>query len=236
MSDELERLAERGRRIAKKEREQQARSAEQSAGAAGSEIARRVRASVSSYARWGFWVLGVLLAFPVFVLLPPFLPPSWTIPDASDGDPATLATLLAACVPGLALFALRPWIGDRAVARERAWARALPFALDGYPDALGSSTTEGTFTLRLVFADEDFAQDGERSPDRELLADAFRAVGGRLDVEQNGALRMQTSFDFGESSVLTNAHVRAWVRRAIPCLLAIHARHPLERVEVVGFR
>ncbi len=229
MSDDLEDLARRGKQLREEDAQRRARESESSQSIAASEAEARVRSSISRFGRYGWWLAGVPLGFVVGALVAPHMPDSWRSDD-SEGDLATFVTLVLAAVPMAVLFGFRRRVAELAVARERAWVRGLPFELSRYPEALGNSTTEGTFTLELHFAADSMP------PDAETLAAAFRTAGAKHSIDR-GVHRMQTSFDFGDTSVSTNAHVRAWLRRrAIPCLEAVHGRHRLTRVEVVGFR
>jgi hypothetical protein len=232
VTDDLDRLAAEGRRRAEAQQRGAATRGLADANAGAAQARRQVRASVSSYARWGWWLLGAIGAVLLIWLLPRCLPASWTHDDGGGegGDPATGVAMLAGAALFVVLFVLRGPIGNWAVARERAWIESLPFALHRYLEALGNTTTEGTFVVILRFS--------EAMPDDALLGDALRAVGTELaGVRASPERLVERSFDFGESSVLTNAHVRRWLRgHLFGALLAIHARFPLRQVEVRGFR
>lgn len=221
MSDELDRLASEGRAL--RERQEAAKETDEATRRREDAAARRIRhASLSAYAGWG-WVLGSIAAgIAVAYLLYPWLPPSWSH-EGSDGDPATLVLLLAMCVPAPFFWALRPIFGRRAEASEEARVRALPFPLTGYLEALGRDPREWTVRLALRFR--------AAPPDRDLLADALRTVGAEVTWERDGSPSAEHTFSF-ETSPSTNGFLAAWVRRVLPVLVALHARHPLARVEL----
>ncbi|MBX7191151.1 MAG: hypothetical protein K1X94_03785 [Sandaracinaceae bacterium] len=235
--DELDRLAARGRELSEREEATKVTPPDEAR-----EAHRRVRVAVSAYARWGWWVLGAALGAGALTAIVFFGPGAWT-----ENDEVTDVVAAIACGLSLgACFLVRVPVADRAVAREQAWAASLPFPLVGYPAALGSSATEGSFRLELTFRGPDAEESTVASfrtaaragaeIDDALLADALRTVAAHVEPGR-GVLerRLTTTFDFGESSELTNAHVRAWMHGAVPALRAIHARHPIAEVRVRGF-
>lgn len=236
--EDLEKLAARGREI--RAREEAARSTPDDDAAASR---KRARVAVSAYARWGWVVVALAMGGSAFTLalLGPFA--AWTGQD-------DVVDVIGAGTVGVALlvcFLARAPLAERAIAREEGWARALPFSFAGHVSALGARATEGRFVLVLTFAGPEARSESavttfrtaaraNADVDDALVADALRAVGAKLEAGA-GVLerRIETTFEYEESSPMTNAHVRAWLHRVVTALVALHGRHPIAHVEVRGF-
>jgi hypothetical protein len=213
--DPLEKLAAKGRRL--KVASERARS--ENATADAREARAQLRASVSWFVNWGWWLASALVSVASLALALQFVPE----------DFAWLVGIGGAVIPVLLLRMLRPWIGELSIAREEARVRALPFRVVGYFEALASATTEGTASLTIRFAPADAVGD-------ESLADVFRAIGAKLGETRNpNERRVYYEVDFGESSALTNAHLARWLRRATGVLELVHAKRPIAEVSVAGF-
>lgn len=221
--DDLERLAAEGRAItdrARAEAEREKRGAARGA----QRAADRVRAaSLSSFAGWGWILAGAVLGVSLAAGAAPFLPPTWSVSGA-DSDPASLVLLILGALPFGALWLLRPTFGARAIAAERARLETLPFPVTGYIEALGRDPRDATVRISLEFA--------EGEPPASMVGDVFRTIGGQLGASTSArTLSVHRDFAF-EGSITTNAYVVGWVRRALPLIVALHARHPLARVRV----
>jgi hypothetical protein len=220
-NDPLEKLAAKGRRLKAEEREAKKRARSESATAATREARQQLRASVSWFVNWGWWVAGALVG-AAWMLLAQYLPETFSL----------AASLAGAGIPVLLFRMLRPWIGELSIAREEARVRALPFPVVGYFEALASARTEGRASLTIRFA----PSDAVGSSENERLADVFRAIGAKLgESAKPGERRVYYEVDFGESSALTNAHLAAWLRRAIRVLELVHPTRPIAEVSVAGF-
>ena len=254
-SDELERLANRGRQLAARE---QAPPAQPPIDAEAEEARRRLRGAVSRYVRWGWFVLGALGWVLAVFAVGAVAPESWH-EGGDEGNPALGVGMLAGVFAAIGAWRLRPMMGERAIAREEAWVRARPFLLTGHLDVLARRETEGAF--RLVFelgtprapadAAATFRSPATRSapPSEALLADVFRTVGAQIrsgsvaDISTGSAgsaadiWEVEHIWDFGDSehSLLTNAHVHAWMHQVVAVLETLHARHPVRSVSVLGF-
>lgn len=244
MSDpnELERLADRGRRLAARE---EAPSATPPVDAEAEEARKRLRASVSRYVRWGWVVLGALGWVLVVLAVGAVAPDSWH-EGSDEGSPAIGVGGLVGLLVAVAAWRLRPTMGERAIAHEDAWVRARPFLLTGHLEVLARGETEGAF--RLVFeldtprtpadAAATFRSPAPRStpPSEALLADVFRTVGAKVRSDSD-FWEVEYVWDFRDSehSVLTNAHVHAWMHQVVAVLETLHARHPVRSVSVLGF-
>ncbi|HEY0882424.1 MAG TPA: hypothetical protein VGD87_12870, partial [Archangium sp.] len=126
--DELERLAAEGR-ARKAHEDARAREALETEARERRRASRDVlHGSVSSYARWGWFVAGIpcgaLLAFACVAAFPAT---AFVDREGEAGGVGGLVSLLAFFVGFVVTRALRGFFGARAVERERAWARALPF-------------------------------------------------------------------------------------------------------------
>lgn len=240
-SDELDRLAERGRRLTARE----TASARSPIDTEAEEARRRLRASVSHYVRWRWGALGTLGWVLAALAVGAVAPESWH-QDGDEGGPALGVGMLVGALVATAAWRLRPSIGERAIAHEEAWVHARPFLLTGYLEALASSSTEGCFRLVLELdaprtptdAAATFRSPAARStpPDEALLADVFRTVGAKVRPDSvPGFWEVEHVWDFGDTSVLTNAHVHAWMHRVVAVLETLHTRHPVRSVSVLGF-
>ena len=253
--NELERLADRGRRLAARE---EAPSATPPVDAEAEEARKRLRASVSRYVRWGWVVLGALGWVLVVLAVGAVAPESWH-EGGDEGSPAIGIGGLVGLLAAFAAWRLRPTMGERAIAREEAWVRARPFLLTGHLDVLARRETEGAF--RLVFeldtpraladAAATFRSPATRStpPSEALLADVFRTVGAQVRSDSvadfsTGSAGSAADFweveyvwDFRDSehSVLNNAHVHTWMHQVVAVLETLHTRHPVRSVSVLGF-
>lgn len=237
--DELERIAKRGRALRERDRASVSTTADEAA-----QHERRTIVAVSAFARWVWVALAIGAGAGVFTLA------VYVVPDAFHGETVADVVSVVACGASFAFFyLLRFPIGRRALAHERAWTAALPFAVVGYPDALGTSTTEGRWVVEVRFRGPADATETAAPTFREraltrgpelddvLLADALRTIGATVsDGAARGERRIETKFELEESSVLTNAHMRAFMRRLLPTLVAIHARYPIAEARVLGFR
>jgi len=178
----------------------------------------RLRRSITAWATLRWWLVLIVLAIPT---------PSLIGVVTGDSPPAAVFYLapvgLLVCAFGVA--GLAHLYSDRKVRSERAWARALPFELAGYPDLLGDAPGADTTYLevRLEFADR-------APPD---LAEILRGFdpelgegGGWFVRERPAEVGRVLPFDL-------NRKVRWWVRRFVPEVLApLHAAHRLRRVEL----
>jgi hypothetical protein len=240
--DPLRRLAKRGRSLLDEDRAADANTSSAATDEAAIKRERQLRWSISSFCRWGWWVGGFAIGAVLAVGLFKVLPASWSSAD-DGGDLATTLTLLACAIPPLLFYLLRPTIGARAIARERSWLAGLPFQLPGYFDAIGSSTTEGTAALTIQFEtaqpattpDTPFRSPGAVAPEStaptdDLLRAVFRTIGAQVDGS-----KITYEVNFGETSVLSNAHLVRWLHQAIDVLLALHAQHPIDNVKIDGF-
>jgi hypothetical protein len=223
-SEELEKLAAEGRarRAEATDRERDAKHAE--AHARRVEHGEVLLGSVSSYARWGWFVAAFPCGAGLSLACAKALPPSAFI-DA-EGEQGGLGALL---VIGAFFFGflvtrlLRGWVGRRAVAREAAWVQALPFRLTGYLETLEGRASDGELTLTLTWEDS-------VPKDLGFVADVFHASGAKV-ADQGRAHHVTTSWSWDES-VSTNHHVVEWLHRVAPTLTALHAKWRLARVEV----
>jgi hypothetical protein len=253
--DELERIADRGRRLADRE---QASSTPPPIDAEAEEARRRLRGSVSRYVRWGWFALGALGWVLAVFVVGAVAPESWH-EGGDEGSPALGVGMFAGVFAAVGAWRLRPTMGERAIAHEEAWVRARPFLLTGHLDVLTRRETEGAF--RLVFeldtprapadAAATFRSPATRSapPSEALLADVFRTVGAKVRSGSVAAFptgsagsaadfwEVECVWDFGDSehSVQTNAHVHAWMHQVVAVLETLHARHPVRSVSVLGF-
>jgi hypothetical protein len=240
--DPLRRLAERGRNLLDEDRVANAKLTSE-ADKAAVEHQRQLRASISWFCRWGWWLggagFGALLAVGTYAVLPA----SWKVGQLDEGSAASAIAMLVVTLGPLAFFFLRPWIGDRAVARERRWLSTVPFALPGYFESIGNSTTEGEVALTIHFQtvthasapDSPFrsgvATSRSTAPTADLLHAVFRTIDASVDTSWS-APRILHRISFGENSVLSNVHLVRWLHRAIDVLLALHAQHAIDRVTI----
>jgi hypothetical protein len=259
MSDDpLQQLVQEGRDLNERDRAHHEDAAVSNERDANSETLWRLRRSVSSFARWSWWLIGGASGVAVALLVGQLVlelhtrPAPRALAREDESDVAGLFVMLAGAVPFFAVYLLRPRVGDHAIAREEAWARSFPFRIHGYPQVLGHSTTEGTAGLVLRFASAtktvdnpaaSFRTPGARvatlaAPDDETLSAVFRTIGAKLSTStrQDGTKRITYEVSFGDTSVFNNAHLAEWIHRASNVLMTLHARHPIEEVRVEGFR
>lgn len=177
-----------------------------------------------------------------------------------SGRPLYAALLPVGLV--LAVFAVKLWGQDwarRVARREEEWARSLPYALDGYPEALAVRPASGGSTFfhkldgdehRILSIELELADgtvpadlgaimtgfDPELGTSNPLLKDDddwFHARESRLVEEPNVFLRLSPVTTSRHSVEDHNRAVRDWVRRfEREVLRPLHARRPLARVTV----
>ena len=132
-----------------------------------------------------------------------------------------------------------PLASQGAVNAEQDWARGLPFALEGYFEALGGQPRGAR---RIVY--EIIWQHGARAPDPALVHGVFGAVDptARLDHADaraahvtGGAVSGVTGIRINRVPVYRNhrlpAHIHAVVEKV---LLPLHRSHPIARVVLKG--
>lgn len=226
MTDELERLARRGRSLGEADRAE-ADDAKASEGRDAARAAVKVRhASVSSYVSWGWILAGLAVGVSLAFAVRPMLPLAWTS-TGDDSDPATFVMMAVGAAPFVLFWLLRPTFGRAAVAREEARVRALPFPLTGYLEALGRDPSDTTVTLEIEFVDEPAPE--------ALVADVFRTIGAEAVKRDGPRRRVARGWSF-EGSISNNTFIARWVRRSFPILVALHGRHPIASVHVSADR
>jgi hypothetical protein len=199
--------------------------------------------SLSAFSRWVWWMAGALVGTGLLLALLRLVPAS-----AGENRARSGLALLVAVAPAIVLYLLRPFFGARAVARENARVRGLPFAVHGYFDAIGSRTTEGEVLLTICFRGSETTESPNasfREPARRSSATAiddgtldalFRTVFAKLDAGgPPGTKRIVYSAHF-ETTESHNAHLAKWLRRAMRVLARVHHEHPISSVRVDGFR
>ncbi len=91
--------------------------------------------------------------------------------------PVGLATIVVAFILTFAGSLMSPRASDGALDEERAWARALPFELEGYFESLSvAPRSEGTLRAHITWR-------AEESIDEQLLTDAFAVHDTSASVE-----------------------------------------------------
>jgi len=156
----------------------------------------------------------IVLAFPTLVI----------VTDEVSGT-AVYVVLLAALGCGLVLPVLAHLYADWRVRQEWAWARSLPYELDGYPGLLGVKPGKNWTHLEVSLR---FA-DGE--PDD--LAEILRGFDPELERAERWFVRDRPA-EIGKILPFDlNRRVRWWVRRFVSEVLApLHTAHRLRFVEL----
>ena len=243
MTDPLDELVAEGQSKRRAEKTAEKRSADQQVHATNRETNSRLWASASSYARWQWWAWATVATIATAVALHLTL-------DTKENDDGYSGIAILASVPFFWLaWKLRATFGRRAIADAEARLRALPFRVSGYAAALANNRTEGTSKLVVKFGKGDAVQREDvgfrdagaviaADVDEKTLADAFFSIGATLAKEprKSGARVIEWEASSGESSYSDNAHLEAFIWRAMRVLEAIHARQPIESVEINGFQ
>ena len=245
MSDDgLERLASQGRRLIAEDHAREERGGPLPMPGVERARGRRIQNSLSSFSRWVWLVASILVGACAVLAVASVVPPS----AGGDREARSVLALVAAVGPAVLLYLLRPFVGGRAVAREEARVRGLPFKVHGYLDALGGATTEGVAAITIRFTDAvttespnaSFRTPGARRSSGASIQDGtldalFRSAGGRVERGgERGSKRIVYTATF-ETSTSHNAHLATWLRRAMRVLELLHAEHPIDDVRVDGF-
>jgi hypothetical protein len=203
------------------------------------ETLRRIHASVSMYAHWGWIAIGLVagtwLAYAIQLGLSGIVGTSDNVID--------IEIFVALVVTVAPAFALRHAIAERALSREIAWSRAQPFRVVGYLDVLGAKQTKGRFAIEVAYAlprstDEpatSFREPAHRASVELPAPDAFRRVAGDVQRMDTHTQRVETTFGDDETYNQTNTHVVRWLHRVVALLVRLHAIHPIEELRVIGY-
>jgi hypothetical protein len=230
MSDELDKIAERGR-----ERERKAKAAQDDAQALQKKKDAREREQYvwESLSRWSlltgdmwlmnsFWMLFVP-GFAGTILLLVKLNVSNTVGNILVPGHGRLYFPWPVFLVATAIIKLAPRFCRRAVERERAFIASLPFAVKQYEDCLGDyhRRNESEVTLILEFA-------GDR-PEHALLVDVLKADGGEWKSRGDKLVRQNGPQSFFRED--DNRKVVRWFHKLVrEQLLPLHAKYPLRSV------
>ncbi|MGC4114932.1 MAG: hypothetical protein QM765_10060 [Myxococcales bacterium] len=225
-NEELDRLVEKGRRLAAQDGEREGRQARWNKDSARDERHLHGYASVSFYVRFGWILAAAALCVPLGFGLYALLPQSWfqTTGDEEGGGIGILVLMCAMVVPFVALWFTRRAAGRSAWAREKAWAASQPFPVVGYPDLLHHGNNDCRVCIRFSFAGA--------TPDRATLEAVARTFGGKLDEEGRSAETRWDWSDYESGGPTTNAFVRKYVHEAVERLRVLHASYPLNSVKL----
>ncbi len=139
-----------------------------------------------------------------------------------------IATILLA-IAGLVWVYFARRAGQRWYDEERAYAQELPFSLFGYPAVVGEHESE--YAIDIYFVDQE--------PDREKLAGLLIDIDGFIkDTDPNRrhgqGCHFAAKYSAREPSGKNAQHFIGTVRAITGALIPIHARYPIDRVELTG--
>jgi hypothetical protein len=246
--DPLEKLAAKGRELAAADQAREVQSQLSSLTQEEREARVRLRGSVSSFCRWGWWVWGALLSvtmIPLMAVVAPLMPSSW-FSDGQDESIAGMLFFFMLAVPALVLRAVRAPIGERALVREARRLQSLPFPVAGYFESLAQDSTEGKATLTIVFAPpaatpgasyrSSASEPAASLPDDAEIEAIFRTIYGSLGKSSDPLTRkVHHKVDTGDTTLFTNAHLARWYWKAFDIAVLLHEKHPIAEVRVTGF-
>lgn len=150
--------------------------------------------------------------------------------------PVGLATVLLAFALTFTGAMMSPRASDQALEEERTWARALPFTLERYFEALSvEPRTSGTLRAHITWR-------AEKNIDEQLLADAFAVHDTSATVEDtgrsgavfvSGPISGDTGARVNRSPVLRNHKYPDYIHDlADKVLVPLSKSHPIESVRL----
>lgn len=115
----------------------------------------------------------------------------------------------------------------RAVARERAWIRSLPFALHGYEEALGDSPSQNEKFIELRFK-------FEKDPPDDQLIDLLSGDGGPWLINPRNGHPKRDSGPVSHNAD-HNGALRIWFHQLVERqLMPLYRAHPFTELQLIN--